>query len=272
MRSDLDRPCRILVAPNGARRGKADHPALPVSPEEVAATAAACRATGADGIHLHARDGRGEHTLSPVVYASYMQAVRRAAGDGFFLQVTTEAAGRYAPAEQMAAIRGLPLRPDGVSLALRELLPEGADPAAFQDFIAWLLDAGIEPQLILYAPEEVRRFHRLKSAGVVPAGLEQVLFVLGRYREPGQVVEPRALLNYLAAHAPETPWMVCAFGAEETACLVTAAALGGDLRVGFENALRHGDGRPARDNAERVAEVVGLVDRLGRARLKPSPR
>lgn len=267
MRPDLDRPCHIMVAPNGARKGKGDHPALPITPEEVAATAAACMAAGATGIHVHARDAAGGHTLDPVIYGRYIAAVRAAAGDGLFVQVTTEAVGRYTPAQQMAAIRGLEERPDGVSLALRELVPEGAaDHAAARDFFAWLLEAGIEPQLILYAPEEVDRLAALRAAGVVPDELRHVLFVLGRYLAPDQVVEPRALLGFLERHPPGDPWMVCAFGREETACLATAAALGGDLRVGFENATQHGDGRVAADNAERVAVIVDIVDRLGRVR------
>jgi 3-keto-5-aminohexanoate cleavage enzyme len=265
-RPDLDRPCRIMVAPNGARKGREHHPALPITPGEVAATAASCMAAGATALHLHARDEAGGHTLDPEIYARYIEAVRNAVGDGLFLQVTTEAVGRYTPVEQMAAVRGLPLRPDGVSLALRELVSEGGDHGAASDFFAWLIETGIEPQLILYVPEELDRLARLREAGVVPAGLRHVLFVLGRYLAAGEVVEPRALFGFLQRHPAADPWMVCAFGREETACLAMAAALGGDLRVGFENSTQHGDGRLATDNAERVEVIVDLVDRLGRRR------
>ena len=271
MRADLDRPLRIMVAPNGARRGKGDHPALPVTAIEVARDAVACRDAGATAIHLHARDAHGRHTLDPAIYADFIAAVREAVGDALFLQVTTEAVGQYTPAEQTSAIRALRFRPDGVSVALRELLPgaaeQAAEEAAAHDFFMWLAAAGIEPQVILYDPGEVRRFHALRAKGIVPATVDQVLFVLGRYLAPGAAVEPRALLAYLAAHDATCHWMVCAFGREETACLATAAALGGDVRVGFENSLWHGDGRRARDNAERVREIVKLVERLGRARL-----
>ena len=52
----------MMLAPNGARRGRADHPNLPVSiGETVAATQAAVLA-GADGLHLHVRDAAGEHS------------------------------------------------------------------------------------------------------------------------------------------------------------------------------------------------------------------
>ena len=56
-------PCLIMVAPNGARKTKADHPALPITPAELAATASACLEAGAAAIHLHVRDRDGGHTL-----------------------------------------------------------------------------------------------------------------------------------------------------------------------------------------------------------------
>ena len=49
--------------------------------------------------------------------------------------------------------------------------------------------------------------------------------------------------------------MICAFGQNETNCLVYAAARGGHVRVGFENNRLHSDGRVAINNAERIEEV-----------------
>src|SRR5437763_1963197 len=49
-------PIMLAVAPNGARKSKADHPRLPVSALELAATAQECLAAGASMIHLHVRD------------------------------------------------------------------------------------------------------------------------------------------------------------------------------------------------------------------------
>ena len=264
MRADLDRPCRIMVAPNGARRTKTDHPALPMTPPELAATAAACLEAGADSIHLHARDGKGRHTLARHIYDSYLLAVRRAVGDRMTIQITTEAVGRYTAAEQMEAVRAI--RPDAVSMALRELIPneEATGPAA--EFLNWLERSAIEPQYILYDVEDVARFQELRKRGVIPGEEPSLLFVLGRYLAAGEVVEPRSLLEFLAAHDGSGRWMVCAFGKEETACLVTAACLGGDIRVGFENSLWLGDGSLAASNEAKVAEICRLVDSFGRRR------
>ena len=65
------------------------------------------------------------------------------------------------------------------------------------------------------------------------------------------------MLPFLAAHDADCPWALCAFGRREGACVLTAAGLGGHVRVGFENNLRLADGRLAASNAELVAQVDG---------------
>ena len=119
------------------------------------------------------------------------------------------------------------------------------------------MGAGILPQYIFYAPEDVGRFAALQAAGVVPPGPAFLLFVLGRYT-PGQRSVPNDLLPYLTAiaawpEAAKLPWAICAFGPKETACVTAAATLGGHARVGFENNLFLPSGEVARDNAELVA-------------------
>lgn len=85
---------RIMVAPNGARRGKADHPALPITDDELVDTTRACIAAGADGVHLHLRDGNGKHLLDAARYRFLLERLE-AEVPGAYLQVTSEAAGIY---------------------------------------------------------------------------------------------------------------------------------------------------------------------------------
>ena len=59
----------LMVAPNGATKTKADHPALPVTIPEIVACAEACARAGADGIHAHVRDAEGRHVLDAGLYA-----------------------------------------------------------------------------------------------------------------------------------------------------------------------------------------------------------
>lgn len=256
-------PALIAVAPNGARRQAGEHPALPLTPAELAACARDCVTAGAALLHLHVRDAAGAHTLDVAAYRAAMAAIRAEVGDALVLQATTEAVGRYRPHEQMAMVRAL--QPEAVSVALRELCPVGGEDAA-RDFYRWAAAAGIALQHILYDADEVRRFRRLCADGVVPGPAPFVLFVLGRYAA-GQVSEPADLLPFLAAWDHAGPWMVCAFGAAEARCAAAALALGGHVRVGFENNTRLADGAPAPDNAALVRQSAGLAAGMGRARL-----
>ena len=71
-------------------------------------------------------------------------------------------------------------------------------------------------------------------------------------------------MPFVQAHTGSEPWSVCAFGATEHACVTAAAALGGHVRVGFENNLYLKDGRLAPDNAALVAQAADAARSLGR--------
>ena len=249
---------RIMVAPNGATRGKADHPALPITIAETVACAVECHAAGAGGIHAHVRDAEGRHVLDAGLYAELIAELARAV-PAMAVQVTTEAVGRYCAAEQRALVERL--RPDSVSVALREITTE-PDMALTRAFFHDCAEAGIAVQHILYSAEEVDRLAGLLERGVIPPEGLQVLHVLGRYTA-GQVSAPADLGAPLARQAVAglaPDWAVCAFGPAETACLVEAIRRGGKARIGFENNLLASDGSRAGSNAERVAELVRALD------------
>jgi uncharacterized protein (DUF849 family) len=248
---------RLMVAPTGARRGKADHPALPLTLPEIVETARACAAAGADGLHLHLRDAEGRHLLDAGAYREALAELRRAV-PALALQATTEAADRYAPPHQRAVALGAGA--DLVSVALREM---AAEPEEAPGFYTACAERGIAVQHILYEAGDFDLLARLVPEALRGAPDLQLIFVLGRY-STGQQSDPaelRPFLDRLATRETPADWALCAFGVAETACLAAAHAAGGKLRVGFENSLWHADGRLARDNAERVravAEACGL--------------
>ncbi len=247
----------IMVAPNGARRGKADHPALPVTIPETVAAAVACHAAGAGAIHAHVRDAEGHHVLDAGLYRELIAEL----GDvvpQMIVQITTEAVGRYRPAEQRAVVDEVV--PAAVSVALREMVADAGDEAEAARFYDRCRERDIAVQHILYEPAEVARLGGFIERGIVPGDGLSVIYVLGRYAA-SQQSDPADLAGFLdvAATLPVAPdWMVCAFGVNETAALAAALAAGGKVRVGFENSLWHADGSLARDNAERVAAIAAL--------------
>lgn len=242
----------IMVAPTGARRGKADHPALPIHTGEIARAAQACHAAGADALHLHVRDDAGSHSLDAGRYREALAELGTAV-PGMPVQITTEAANIFDVAAQLACLKAV--APSWASISVREIAraPELADRV-----YGCCAEVGTKVQHILYGTDDAALLADWKARGTVRADQSDVIFVLGRYTE-GQVSAPHDLAPFLA-HAPQgAAWMVCAFGRAEHACLAHAAEQGGDLRVGFENNMQNADGRPFADNA---ASVAALCQRL----------
>jgi len=253
-------PLAVAVAPNGAYKTRTDHPALPLAPTELAETAARCRDAGAAMIHLHVRDADGRHSLDPGAYREAITAIRRAVGDGLVVQVTSEAGRVYGPDEQMQAIREV--RPEAVSLALRELIPDASRERSAAEFFRWLAEIECAPQYIVYSADELAWYRTLRERGVIPEAPHWLLFVLGRYTD-NQQSQPADLLPFLR-EPPPAPWAVCAFGRTEHACAVTAAALGGHVRVGFENNLDLKNGARAPHNdalIQQAAEAAAVLNR-----------
>jgi 3-keto-5-aminohexanoate cleavage enzyme len=251
----------VTVAPNGGRKTKADHPALPLSAEELARTAAECLERGASMIHVHVRDAEGRHSLDPEAYRATIAQICQEVGDRLVLQITSESLGHYSPAEQRAAV--LKTNPEAVSLALRELAPEALDEKDFCVFLGKLKQMRVWPQIILYTPAEAERLGAMVKRGLIPFDRLAVLYVLGRYSLI-RTASARDLLPFLAPDMPRfASWSVCAFGRRETACVTAAALLGGHARVGFENNVALPDGARAASNAELVAAAARALGAVG---------
>ncbi|MEP3045167.1 MAG: 3-keto-5-aminohexanoate cleavage protein [Roseibium sp.] len=249
----------IMVAPNGALRSKADHPALPMTVSETVATAKACFEAGATGLHAHVRDESGTHVMDADLFRDLIPQMRTEV-PGMQVQITTEAVGKYSPEEQRKLVKDV--EPDAVSVALAEMVPDQHTKAA-KEFYSWAFGKGIAVQHILYSVEDLKRFLDLVSVGVIPGRNHQVLFVLGRYSE-NQESTPSDLdpfLNVLADMNPdlEINWAACAFGRQETDCLVYAIQQGGKARIGFENNFWNQNGILAKDNAARVSDLVSAL-------------
>jgi len=264
-------PVLIMAAVNGARRTKTDHPALPMTAKEIAADVAACVRAGAAMVHVHVRDEDGRHVLDAALYEQVFPEIGAQAGEDFLVQATTEAAGRYAPDEQVALVKDL--HPAAVSIAVSELLPDAADSAArarFRDLCQWMKANAIWPQFILYQPDHVETLLRLHGDGDIPFAEPFLLFVLGRYRD-GQVATPADLPPFLDALGDaKATWMICAFGAQEHACAQAAMAAGGHVRIGFENNLYLPDGSVAGSNAVLIAAAAETAHNSGRGVMTPA--
>jgi uncharacterized protein (DUF849 family) len=233
---------------------------LPVDIAAIAADAYECAINGASLVHLHVRDPAGAHSLDAACYREAIEEIRRVTKKSLLVQITTEGAGRYTADEQLRVAREVDA--DSVSLALREITPETELAPVQQRFFQWLADSSQLPQYILYDHADAERLLCLIDQGVISPGRLSVLFVLGRYVE-GQVADPRSLITFLPHIQAFETWFVCAFGVTEARCVIGAAALGGHVRVGFENNLQRPDGSMTSSNAENVARIGRALGELG---------
>ena len=245
----------IMVAPNGARRTQADHPALPVSLAETIATARACHRAGADALHLHIRDDTGGHSLDPGRYREALSELARTLPN-MTVQITTESANIYDVPAQLRTLTQV--APKWASVSIREIAraPDLADAVygacAHND---------TRVQHILYDANDAALLRDWQSRGIVRADQGDVILVLGRYAT-GQTSAPQEVAALRDTIPQRANWMLCAFGATEHACLLRAAQLGGDIRVGFENSLYAADGTLHPDNAASVATLIARLNTL----------
>ncbi len=247
----------VMVAPNGARRTKGDHVALPLTIDEIVETAAQCHAAGASALHLHVRDAEGGHSLDVGRYRETLSALERSVPD-MSVQITTESAGRFAAAEQLQCLEEL--RPAAASVSVREL---ARDQAVAERAYAVCAETGTAVQHILYGPSCIGQLKQWYEDGTVPMHLRDAIFVLGHYAPP-VLAEPQHLNGFLDATADlDLNWSACAFGRQEQACLLAAIAAGGGVRIGFENNIEGPDGALLESNAASVAALVNAAQAAG---------
>ncbi len=240
----------IAVAPTGARKTQKDHPNLPMSQDDILWAAETCLEAGGSLFHLHVRNPEGKHTIEPRYYAPVLEALNKRFADDLVVQVSTEACGIFTAKDQMNCVNEL--QPEAVSLGLKEIIPavkEAKEEAA--EFFTNLEKTHTHYQFIIYRPGDLIYLTELMDQGFVPNRRHAVLFVLGSYFQQNEV-DAYDLVSYLAANKKGHSWMACAFGAAEFTVAQAAIALGGDVRVGFENNLYLPSGKQAWSNKELV--------------------
>ena len=245
----------IMVAPNGARRSKADHPELPVSAKELAKTARLCHAEGAGAIHLHIRDKQGRHSLSADRYREAISAISQSA-PRMKIQITTESAGIFDAEAQFSCLRKL--RPAHASVAVCEI---ARSARVANRLYAFAREAGTGIQHIIYGRSCLNQLLEWRKSGTISSDQNDVIFVLGSYWPPKDGNPDQIAVFLEAIDGFGLEWTVCAFGKREQQCLLRALQLGGRARVGFENNLHSPAGILWRDNSEAVHSLVAAQNK-----------
>jgi uncharacterized protein (DUF849 family) len=230
---------RVNACLNGGR-SRAEHPAVPLTPAELAADAIAVRRAGAFAAHVHPRDGGGTETLDARACDSAVAAIR-AAVPGMPVGLSSSEQIDPDPFARAAAIRAWRRPPDFVSVNVSELGWAGIFRAA--------MHAGIGVEAGLATPADAEEFARSPFVHRALRALVEV---------DGGAEEARATAQLIPDDLPQL-W----HGYDERTWEVVsaAAAEGIDVRIGLEDTLVLPDGPVAADNAQLVAAAVALVGR-----------
>lgn len=247
----------ITVAPTGAESAKADVPALPVSVDEVVATAQDCQAVGASVIHLHIRDEQTRPTLDLPRVREVVAAVREATD----LVVQLSSGGAVTdPFDARLAV--LDAEPDAASLTLgtvnfgRDVFSNPWD--LITELHTQMQQRRIVPEYEVFDLGHLATLTRLLDRHGPPYGghvhVDLVMGVPGGM--PGTAA---ALTACVAALPPGATFAATGVGRTSIPVMLAALSAGGHLRVGMEDTLTYAPGEAVRDNAQLVARAAGLA-------------
>ena len=249
---------KIMVAPNGPRYNKKDHKSIPITISEIVDDAINCLNTGANAMHAHVRDKYGNHSLDVGLYNELINELKIKAPN-LLVQITTEAFGIFSLKDQIKTVKSV--MPESASVVLKEALPDIRQNNLAKEFYYWAFEANVYIQHILFSHQDFLKLIEAIKLKIIPEERLFLLFVLGRYNEKFQS-NPKELDIFFQERKkslPDSEWAVCAFGKKETECLIKAYSLGGKVRVGFENKVYNLDGSLAKNNSERVKEIISHI-------------
>ena len=257
----------VSVATTGSWPTKAQNPALPTTPEEIAADAVACRAEGAAVAHVHVRDDAGRVTCDPVRYARVRELVEAVGCDVVLNLSTGGGAGITTDEERMAPVA---LSPELASFDCGSLNFGDRvfvnSPGFLRELAARMAAHGVRPEIECFEPGHVWNALRLIDEGLLgpPFWFQFVLGVRGG--SPPTVKQLQHLVEMLPAGAR---WSVCGIGRAQLPLALAAIAMGGHVRTGLEDNLWYRKGELA-TNPQLVARLARIAAEAGRPLATPA--
>jgi uncharacterized protein (DUF849 family) len=229
----------LLQACLNGNRPRADHPAVPITPEELASAAQAAVAAGAAELHAHPRGPDEQDTVEPGPVAAAVRAIR-AACPKIPLGVTTGLWTTDGDAERRHAhVAAWEELPDYVSA--------NAGEEGFAELCALVTGRGLGIEVGVWSLDDAET---LIATGIVPMRVLVETNDVAAAGEMGAALEKGGLSAPQLHHGGHT---------DAWRALDAALARGRDIRIGLEDTTLLPDGSLARDNADLVAEAARRV-------------
>jgi uncharacterized protein (DUF849 family) len=235
----------LEAALNGARTS-AEHPAIPRTPEELAADSRAAVEAGARVLHLHPYGDDGTETLAAEPCAVALRAVRRSC-PGIPISLSTSADIEPDPGRRLALVAGWSELP--------ELVTANQGEPGIAELCEHLIarGVGIEAGLL-----ELDDAHAFVAAGLADRCARVLIEPLDA--DPVDAVRHAAAMEEVVSEAGVTLEQV--HHGDDVATwhvMERGLARGHGIRVGLEDTTVLRDGSPAQGNAELVRIAAAML-------------
>ncbi|MEZ5121405.1 MAG: 3-keto-5-aminohexanoate cleavage protein [Solirubrobacterales bacterium] len=253
-------PAIITAALTGPIATKADNPALPTTPEEIARQAEDAARAGAAVVHVHLRDDEGRPTAD-------LDVARRVVG---LIEERTDALVQLSTGVGLsvpfaARERLVEARPRMATLNVCSMSFGASEfrnpPDGVRRLAARMREVGVKPELELYDSGHLDVALALHAEGLLEEPL-QFSFVLGV--RGGMAATPANIVHLVGQLPAGSAWQVIGIGRHNLAMTAIGLAMGGNARTGMEDTLLLRRGVPAAGNGPLVARLVAVAAALER--------
>ena len=262
---------------------------LPITPEQIAEEAIRSYNEGAAVTHIHVRNPEtGQSCSDQKLFREICERIKSECD--IIVCCTTGGGLGQTTAERVAVVNNLKpelasFTPGSVNFGLFPLVEkiknfkfdwekpflEGTENIVFantfktmREYAAAFDAAGTKPELEVFDVGMINNIDFMIKRGQLkpPVYMQFVLGILGGL--PATAESLFAAYNSARLTLGEFNWSVCAAGRNQMGLMATAMTLGGNARVGLEDALYLEKGKFATSNAELVAKVVRIAKEIGR--------
>lgn len=252
----------IAAAICGAEVTKEHNPAVPYTVEEIVREAKSAYDAGAAVIHLHVREDDGTPTQSHERFQVCVDGILEAC-PGVIIQPSTGGAVGMTDLERLDSTNITPV-PEFVTLDCGTCNFGGdeifvnTDNTVF-NFARIMQEKGMKPELECFDKGMLDIAMKAYRKGLLDDPLH-FDFVLGVQ----MAATVRDLSFCVDSLPPGATWTGCAIGKDEFKIAAASIAMGGHVRVGFEDNLYIEKGVLAKSNGELVDKAVQIARLLGR--------
>jgi 3-keto-5-aminohexanoate cleavage enzyme len=253
-------PAVLTTALTGPLATKADNPALPTTPEEIAAAANDAYEAGAAVVHVHLRDADQRPTADLEIARRVVGLIEDACPA--LVQLST-GVGLGVGLEERSKL--VEVKPRMATLNVCSMTFGNAEFSNPPDGVRRLAyrmgELGVKPELELYDTGHLEMALALHSEGLLqePLQFSLVMGVLG-----GMPATPATLVALIERMPKGSVWQVIGIARHNLAMTAIGLAMGGNARTGMEDTLMIRRGQPTTGNGELTARLATTAQALDR--------